>query len=96
LSETVAPVGQLDGGHVAHGLFGRRYPRAIGEGTFLVSFGLGLTVSPGLLTWALFIALFAGFSHMPALGDITPPNGKRFAMVLLLAIVLPLPKGLTG
>jgi hypothetical protein len=48
----------------------------------------------------LFIALFAGF-HMPALDDITPPNGKRFAlgafaMVLLLGIVLPLPEGLTG
>ena len=38
---------------------------------------------------------------MPALDDITPPDGKRFAlgafaMVLLAAIVLPLPAGLMG
>jgi membrane-associated protease RseP (regulator of RpoE activity) len=95
------PVGQLDGGHIAYGLFGRRYARAIGVGTFLAMFGLGLTVWPGLLTWAIFIALITGFSHMPALDDITPPDRKRYAlgalaMVLLLAIVLPLPEGLKG
>ena len=95
------PVGQLDGGHIAYGLFGRRYARAIGVGTFVVMFMLGLSVWPGLLTWAIFIALIAGFSHMPALDDITPPDGKRFAlgafaMVLLAAIVLPLPEGLMG
>jgi membrane-associated protease RseP (regulator of RpoE activity) len=95
------PVGQLDGGHIAYGLFGRRYARAIGVGTFVVMFGLGLTVWPGLLTWAIFIALITGFSHMPALDDITPPDRKRyalgaFAMMLLLAIVLPLPEGLMG
>jgi membrane-associated protease RseP (regulator of RpoE activity) len=95
------PVGQLDGGHIAYGLFGRRYARAIGIGTFVVMFALGLSVWPGLLTWAIFIALIAGFSHMPALDDITPPDGKRFAlgalaMVLLAAIVVPLPEGLVG
>jgi membrane-associated protease RseP (regulator of RpoE activity) len=95
------PVGQLDGGHIAYGLFGRRYARAIGIGTFLVMFGLGLTVWPGLLTWAIFIALITGFSHLPALDDITPPDAKRFAlgavaMMLLVAIVLPLPEGFMG
>lgn len=95
------PVGQLDGGHIAYGLFGRRYARAIGVGTFVAMVILGLSVWPGLLTWAIFIALIAGFSHMPALDDITPPDGKRFAlgafaMVLLAAIVLPLPEGLIG
>ena len=48
-----------------------------------------------------FIALIAGFSHMLGLNDITPPDAKRFAldafaMVLLAAIVLPLPEGLMG
>jgi membrane-associated protease RseP (regulator of RpoE activity) len=95
------PVGQLDGGHIAYGLFGRRYARAIEVGTFGLMFVLGLSVWPGLLTWAIFIALIAGFSHMPALDDITPPDGKRFAlgafaMALLAAIVLPLPEGLMG
>ena len=64
-------------------------------------FILGLSVWPGLLTWAILIALIAGFSHMPALDDITPPDGKRFALgavalVVLAAIVLPLPQGLIG
>ncbi len=95
------PVGQLDGGHIAYGLFGRKYARAIGAGTFVLMFILGLSVWPGLLTWAIFIALIAGFSHVPALDDITPPDGKRFALgavalVLLAAIVLPLPQGLIG
>jgi hypothetical protein len=42
-----------------------------------------------------------GLSHMPALDDITIPDGKRFvlgafAMLLLAVIVLPLPEGLIG
>lgn len=95
------PVGQLDGGHIAYGLFGRQYARGIGIGTFVVMLGLGLTVWPGLLTWAVLIAVIAGFSHMPALDDITPPDGKRFALgafslVLLVMIMVPLPGGLTG
>jgi membrane-associated protease RseP (regulator of RpoE activity) len=94
------PVGQLDGGHIAYGLLGRRYARAIGVGTFMVMVGLGLTVWPGLLTWAVLVMLIAGFSHIPALDDITPPDGKRFAvgglaMLLLAMIVFPLPAGFT-
>jgi hypothetical protein len=93
------PVGQLDGGHIAYGLFGRRYARAIGIGTVVLMVILGLTVWPGLLTWALLIALIGGFSHIPALDDVTPPDAKRFvlgalALLLLVAIVLPLPGGL--
>lgn len=95
------PVGQLDGGHIAYGLFGRRHARAIGIGTFLVMLGLGLTVWPGLLTWALLLALLAGFSHMPALNDVTPPDGRRFALgalalALLIVIVTPLPGAARG
>jgi hypothetical protein len=47
------------------------------------------------------IALITGCSHLPALDDITPPDAKRFAlgavaMMLLVAIVLPLPEGFMG
>jgi membrane-associated protease RseP (regulator of RpoE activity) len=95
------PVGQLDGGHIAYGLFGQRRARMIGIGAFLTMIGLGVFVWPGLLTWALLIALIAGFSHMPALDDVTPPDAKRFALgavalaVLVLTIV-PLPAALRG
>lgn len=95
------PVGELDGGHIAYGLFGQRRPRQVGIAAFLLMAGLGLFVWPGLLTWALLIALIAGFSHMPALDDVTPPDGKRFALgavalAILVATVVPLPDGLRG
>ena len=95
------PVGQLDGGHIAYGLFGRRHAKAIGIATFFVMLGLGLTIWPGLLTWALLLALLAGFSHVPALNDVTPPDGRRFALgavalALLILIVTPLPSAARG
>jgi membrane-associated protease RseP (regulator of RpoE activity) len=95
------PVGQLDGGHIAYGLFGQRRARQIGIGAFLVMLGLGLFVWPGLLTWALLIALVAGFAHMPALDDVTPLDGKRFALggialAVLVLTIMPLPTGMRG
>ena len=93
------PVGQLDGGHIAYGLFGQRRARQIGVAVFLSMLGLGLFIWPGLLTWALLIALMAGFSHIPALDDVTPPDRKRFALgavalAILLLTILPLPAAL--
>ena len=90
------PVGQLDGGHIAYALVGRRHARVVSVATVSLMAGLGLFVWPGLLTWALIVTLIAGFSHMPALDDVTPPDAKRFALgVLTLAlpilIVLPVP-----
>jgi membrane-associated protease RseP (regulator of RpoE activity) len=95
------PVGQLDGGHIAYGLFGQRRARLIGIAAFLIVAGLGLSVWPGLLTWALMIAVIAGFSHMPALDDVTPPDGKRFALgavalAILVLTIAPLPAALRG
>lgn len=95
------PVGQLDGGHIAYGLFGQRWARRISVGAFLLMLALGLTVWPGLFTWAFLIALIAGFSHMPALDDVTPPDATRFALgavalALLVLIVVPLPGGMRG
>jgi membrane-associated protease RseP (regulator of RpoE activity) len=90
------PVGQLDGGHIAYALFGRRHARTASIATVLLIAALGVLVWPGLLTWALIVALLAGFSHMPALDDVTPPDGKRFALgiptlLLPLLILSPLP-----
>ena len=88
------PVGQLDGGHVAYTLFGRRHARTVSVVTVLLMVGLGLFVWPGLLAWALIVALLAGFSHMPALDDVTPPDAKRFAlgaMALALPVLIMLP-----
>jgi membrane-associated protease RseP (regulator of RpoE activity) len=94
-------VGQLDGGHIAYGLFGQRRARQIGVGAFVVMLGLGLFVWPGLLTWAVLIALIAGFAHMPALDDVTPPDATRFAFgalafAVLVLTLMPLPVGMRG
>jgi membrane-associated protease RseP (regulator of RpoE activity) len=93
------PVGQLDGGHIAYALFGRRHARAVSIATVSLMAGLGLVVWPGLLTWALIVTLIAGFSHMPALDDVTPPDAKRFVLgvvtlVLPILIVVPVPRPL--
>ena len=95
------PVGQLDGGHIAYALFGQRRARQIGIAAFVAMLALGLLVWPGLLTWALLIALIAGFSHMPALDDVTPPDGKRFvlgavAFAVLVLTLLPVPAAARG
>ena len=93
------PVGQLDGGHIAYALFGRRHARAVSISTVLLMVGLGLAVWPGLLTWALIVTLIAGFSHLPALDDVTRPDTKRFVLgvvtlALPILIVVPVPKAL--
>ena len=95
------PVGQLDGGHIAYGLFGQRRARQISIAAFVAMLALGISVWPGLLTWALLIALIAGFSHMPALDDVTPPDAKRFALgaaalAVVLLTLLPLPAAARG
>jgi membrane-associated protease RseP (regulator of RpoE activity) len=93
------PVGQLDGGHIAYALLGQRHAKAISIATVVLLVVLGLLVWPGLVTWALIVTLLAGFSHMPALDDVTPPDAKRFALgaltlVLPLLIMLPVPGAL--
>ena len=95
------PVGQLDGGHISYALFGRRYARVISIVTVVLMFALALTVWPGLLMWALIVTLIAGFSHMPALDDVTAPDAKRYALgvvalALLVLIVMPLPGAMRG
>jgi membrane-associated protease RseP (regulator of RpoE activity) len=95
------PVGQLDGGHIAYALFGRRRARTIGIVSVLLMVGLGVAVWPGLLTWAILITLIGGFSHLPALNDVTAPDGKRYALgalalVLLALILAPIPGALRG
>jgi membrane-associated protease RseP (regulator of RpoE activity) len=92
----LVPVGQLDGGHIAYALFGRKHAQTISILTVLGMAVAGMLAWPGLLTWALLIMLMAGFSHMPALDDLTPPDFKRYVLgalsfVIFLLIVLPAP-----
>ena len=100
----LVPVGTLDGGHVAYGLFGEKarkiFPVAIGA-------LIALSILPSLLTlslaafnssWLLwvFILFWLGNVRTQPLDDITPLDGKRralglFLLVLFILLFTPIP-----
>jgi len=93
------PIGQLDGGHMAHALLGTRRGHAVSVGTLVTLFALALFVWPGLMMWAIIVWFIAGTRDVPALDDITPLNPPRralgwFAFLLLAAIIIPVPHAL--
>lgn len=91
----LVPVGTLDGGHVAYGLFGERarriFPLAIGA-------LIALSFLPALLTFSLrafnfswllwvFILFWLGNVRTQPLDDITPLDVKRRALGIFVLIV---------
>jgi len=100
----LVPVGTLDGGHVAYGLFGERarrfFPLAIGA-------LIALSFLPSLLTlslrafnfsWLLwvFILFWLGNVRAQPLDDITPLDPKRralgiFMLILFVLLFTPIP-----
>ena len=93
------PIGQLDGGHIAHAMFGARRGHAISVGGLMTLFALALFVWPGLMMWALVVWLIAGDRDAPPLNDVTPLNtGRRvlgwLVFVILAAILIPVPHAL--
>ncbi|RUL87035.1 site-2 protease family protein [Tautonia sociabilis] len=94
------PIGQLDGGHIARAMFGRRAGETIGSVAMWTLLLLGLFVWPGLLTWAVIIFFIAG-RGAPPLDDLTPLTPARrwlgYATFAVLALILaPLPHTLWG
>lgn len=92
------PVGQLDGGHIVHAMFGQRIGAAIGQIARLLLLGLTL-VQPGYLLWAI-ILFFMPISDQPALNDVSELDNGRdiwglLALGLLVIIILPAPKVIT-
>jgi membrane-associated protease RseP (regulator of RpoE activity) len=93
------PVGQLDGGHIVHAMFGQRTGAVIGQITRLLMLILSL-LEPGLLLWAILL-LFMPVADEPALNDVSELDNWRdlcgfLALVVLVSIVLPPPATLTG
>jgi membrane-associated protease RseP (regulator of RpoE activity) len=72
------PVGQLDGGHIAYALFGKK-SRAIFLITIAVMAFITIFYNPGWFLMLILIILF-GFRHPPPLDDQTPIDGKRKLM----------------
>ncbi|HUA64365.1 MAG TPA: site-2 protease family protein [Alphaproteobacteria bacterium] len=93
------PIGQLDGGHISHALFGSRNARGISMVAMALLFLLALFVWPGLMFWAFIVFFIAGTRDAPAANDVTPVGFPRkalgyFTFFLLLLIILPVPHSL--
>ena len=89
------PIGQLDGGHIAHALFGRRAGDTVGTVAMWSLLLLAIFVWPGLTLWAVVVFFLAGRT-VPPLNDLTPLTpGRRwlgFATFVILGLILaPLP-----
>ncbi|MGB6298227.1 MAG: site-2 protease family protein [Rivularia sp. (in: cyanobacteria)] len=94
------PVGQLDGGHIVHAMFGQKTAMIIGYIARLLLLLLSFVQSQYLL-WAICLILFVRLADEPALNDVTELDNKRdffglLAIALLILIVLPLPQTLAG
>jgi membrane-associated protease RseP (regulator of RpoE activity) len=93
------PIGQLDGGHMAHALFGSRKAHGLSMVAIAALFLLALFVWPALMFWAIIVFFMAGTHDAPAADDLTPVEWSRralgyFAFLLLLLIIVPVPHSL--
>jgi membrane-associated protease RseP (regulator of RpoE activity) len=93
------PIGQLDGGHISHALFGSRNAHALSTVALAGLFLLALFVWPGLMFWAFIVFFVAGTHDAPAANDISPVGFPRqalgyFTLLLLLLIIVPVPHSL--
>jgi len=88
------PVGQLDGGHVIHAMFGQRTGAAIGQLSRLLMLVLAF-LQPDLLLWAIILILLPVIDE-PALNDVSELDNWRdfaglLALTVLVSILLPVP-----
>ncbi len=89
------PVGQLDGGHVAYVLFGKRARQFYWPVLIALA---GLVLITGATMWMLWIVMlfFLGRVYAEPLDDVTPLDGRRraiaiFTLILFLLVFMPVP-----
>lgn len=92
------PIGQLDGGHIVHAMFGQRAGAMIGQIARLLVLMLSF-VQPELLLWAILL-FFIPAADEPALNDVSELDNRRdflglVSLALLALIILPTPPILT-
>ncbi|MGF1515351.1 MAG: site-2 protease family protein [Elainellaceae cyanobacterium] len=89
------PVGQLDGGHIVHAMFGQRAGVVIGQVTRFLVLALAF-VQNELLIWAILL-FFMPIIDEPALNDVSELDNRRdflglLTLGLLVMILLPVPQ----
>lgn len=92
------PVGQLDGGHIVHAMYGQKTGAIVGHVSRFLVLGL-VAVHPELLIWAILL-FFISVVDEPALNDVSQLDNRRdlwglAALTILILIVLPAPNFLT-
>ena len=91
------PIGQLDGGHIAYALFGRR-AHTIARVAFVTLLLAGILLSPNWLVWAFF-ALIGGLRHPAPQNDISRLDSARRLLgyaTILLFILTVIPRPFSG
>jgi membrane-associated protease RseP (regulator of RpoE activity) len=74
-SLNLLPIGQLDGGHIVYGVFGRRSREIFLIAITVMAF-ITVFYNPGWILLLILIILF-GFRHPPPMDDQTPLDWKR-------------------
>ena len=92
------PVGQLDGGHIVHAMYGQKTAAVVSHVARILMLVLAYVYQEFLL-WA-FLLLFIPAAE-PALNDVSELNGPRdflglLSLALLIMIILPAPSALKG
>jgi membrane-associated protease RseP (regulator of RpoE activity) len=93
------PVGQLDGGHIVHAMFGQRRGANIGQVSRLLLLLLAWVVQYEFRFWAILL-LFMPVVDEPTLNDVSDLDNSRdflglLALALLVMIILPAPYAVT-
>ena len=93
------PVGQLDGGHIVHAMFGQRMGATIGQVARFLVLALAF-VQPDFFIWAVLLFLMPAVDQ-PALNDVTELDNSRdllglITLGILILIVLPAPPMVVG
>jgi membrane-associated protease RseP (regulator of RpoE activity) len=94
----LVPVGQLDGGHIVHAMFGQRMGAVIGQVARLLVLALSF-VQQEFFLWAILL-FFIPVVDEPALNDVSELDNQRdwwglVALGLLVSIILPVPQSVT-
>ena len=93
------PIGQLDGGHIVHAVFGQKMAIAVGQVTRILALLFAL-IHPYFWVWTIIMWLIP-LIDQPALNDVTDLDNTRdllglLALALIIVIVLPLPDAIAS